>query len=110
MPKTKRNVKIFVLLCAAALACSAHAADVIIHLRNGDRVTGKITGETPTEGTLQSATLGKIIVPVGQILKREEVVATAPTTATSTNAVATTTTTNAPAAAPAPAAKPPAPA
>src|SRR5688572_27203286 len=93
MPKTKRSAKFLVLLSAAALALSAHAADVIIHLRNGDRVTGAITAESPTEVTLQSATLGKIIVPVGQILKREQVVASAP----STNTVAATPTPDAPA-------------
>lgn len=97
MPKTKRNAKFLVLICAAALALGTRAADVIIHLRNGDRLTGKIAGESPTEVTLQTATLGKILVPVGQILKREEVVATA-APSTSTNTVATTTTTNAPAA------------
>jgi putative salt-induced outer membrane protein YdiY len=103
MPKTKRNAKFLTLLCAAVLASSAPAADIIIHLRNGDRVTGAITAESPTEVTLQSATLGKIIVPVGQILKRDQVVAPAP----STNTVATATTTNAPAVAAKP---PPAPA
>lgn len=104
MPKIKRNANFLVLICAAALALGAQAADVIIHLRNGDRLTGNISGETPTEVTLQTATLGKIVVPVGQILKREEVVATA---AGSTNTVAVaTTTTNAPSAAPKPAATP----
>jgi putative salt-induced outer membrane protein YdiY len=112
MPKTKRSVNILlVAICAIGLAFGVNAADVIIHLRNGDRVTGKITGETPTEVTLQSPTLGKIIVPVGQILKRDEVVATnAPASAASTNTVATTTLTNVPAAtAKAPATPAPAP-
>ncbi|HUS37464.1 MAG TPA: DUF481 domain-containing protein [Verrucomicrobiae bacterium] len=108
MPKTKRNAKFLVLICAAALALGAHAADVIIHLRNGDRLTGRINSETPTEVTLQTATLGKIVVPVGQILKREEVVATTATPG-STNTVAAVTTTNAPAAAPKPATPTPAP-
>jgi putative salt-induced outer membrane protein YdiY len=84
------------------MALAANAGDVIIHLRNGDRVTGAIVGETPTEVTLQSGPLGKIIIPVGQILKREEIVATpaaaAKTSTTNTTTVATTTT-NAPAAA-----------
>jgi putative salt-induced outer membrane protein YdiY len=109
MLKTKRNAKFLVLICAAALAWGAQAADVIIHLRNGDRLTGKISGETATEVTLQTATLGKIVVPVGQILKREEVVAT-PSTPGSTNTVAAATTTNAPAAAPKPATPTPTPA
>src|SRR4051794_31368011 len=90
MPKTKRSGKVFwAVACAAVFAVAVNAADVIIHLRNGDRVTGKISGETATEVTLQSATLGKITVPVGQILKREEVLA-----ASTTNAAPSMTATN----------------
>jgi putative salt-induced outer membrane protein YdiY len=90
MRKTRRSVKVFwAVICAAVFSAAANAADVIIHLRNGDRVTGHISGETPTEVTLQSGTLGKITIPVGQILKREEVAA-----ASSTNAVASTNATN----------------
>src|ERR1051326_7672882 len=103
MRKTKRSVKsIFIVALAGCLAFAANAADLIIHLRNGDRLTGKIVGESPTEVTLQTPTLGKITIPVGQILKREEIVATNVTAAaTSTNTFAgTTTTTNAPTTAP----------
>jgi putative salt-induced outer membrane protein YdiY len=71
---------------------AARAADVIIHLRNGDRLTGAISSESPTEITLQTATLGKITIPVGQILKREQVVASG-----ATNVVATAVSTNKPA-------------
>lgn len=91
----------------ASLALAANAGDIIIHLRNGDRLTGKITGESPTEVTLQTGTLGKITIPVGQILKREEVVAppiaAGTTNAIGTNAVAAVTPpkTNAPPATPA---------
>jgi putative salt-induced outer membrane protein YdiY len=102
MRKTKRNASfVLVLICAAGLALAANAGDVIIHLRNGDRVTGKIVAETPTEVTLQSGPLGKVIVPVGQILKREEVVPVPAAANTSTNTNSTTVataTTNAPAA------------
>lgn len=94
MRKTKRNVNaIVVLACAGAMALAANAKDVIIFLRNGDRVTGAISAESTTEVTLQSGALGKIVIPVGQILKREEFVASP---ATGTNTVAATT--NAPAA------------
>src|SRR3954465_6494665 len=96
MRKTKRNVKfIFVLICAAALGLATNAGDVIIHLRNGDRVTGAILGETTGEVTLKSLSLGKIVIPVGQILKREEVIAPSATANAATNAAAATTTTNA---------------
>jgi putative salt-induced outer membrane protein YdiY len=96
MGKRKSNFT-FAALCACALALAAHGTDIIIHLRNGDRVTGKISAETTTEVTLQSGALGKLVIPVGQILKREEIVAGA-----STNTVATTTSTNAPTTAKAP--------
>ena len=99
MRKTKRNGNfIFVFVCAMALLLSANAKDVIIFLKNGDRVTGAITAESPTEVTLQTGALGKVVVPVGQILKREEVVTPAAASGSSTNTVAKTTSTNAPAA------------
>ena len=100
MRKTKRNLKfIQTLACAASLVFATHGGDIIIHLRNGDRVSGKITAETPTEVTLQSGSLGKIVIPVGQILKREEIVAANAPTAT-TNSVAINAGTNAPTAKP----------
>ncbi len=93
MVKTRRSVravKLFLLLvCAITVAFASQAAEVVIHLRNGDRVTGTISAETATEVTLQTHALGKISIPVGEILKREEVIAT--TTAPSTNTVAATT-------------------
>jgi putative salt-induced outer membrane protein YdiY len=88
MPKRKRSNRV----CWAALAVfvftvfASQAADVIIHLKNGDRVTGSITAETATEVTVQSGVLGKVTIPVGQILRREEVVAK--TAAPATNIVA----------------------
>jgi putative salt-induced outer membrane protein YdiY len=99
MPKTTRSANF--ILSAALAACltlAARAADnFIIHLRNGDRLTGKIVDENATELTLQTPTLGKITIPVGQILKREEIVATIAPAAGATNSVASATTTNAPA-------------
>jgi len=95
-------------LCAWTLFAS-QAADIIIHLKNGDRVTGSIASETATEVTLQTAPLGKITIPVGQILRREEVVAKP--AVTNAPPVVATVTTNKPAAPAAPpvAVKPPEP-
>jgi putative salt-induced outer membrane protein YdiY len=59
-------------------------------LRNGDRVTGEIVSETATEVTLRSGALGKVTIPVGEILKREQVVAKTAAPAPSTNVVTVT--------------------
>lgn len=123
MPKRKRNPNLLWLsrlIFLAFFAIASQAADVIIHLRNGDRVTGAIEAETATEVTIRSGTLGKIVIPVGEILRREGVTTPAPTTNTvttgapatpapTTNAVAVTAPTPSPAPAPAPVVKPPKP-
>jgi putative salt-induced outer membrane protein YdiY len=66
------------------LAASAGAAQaVVVYLRNGDRVTGEFISETATELTLRSGALGKVTISIGEILRREHLIA-----ATSTNTVA----------------------
>src|SRR4051812_21286702 len=62
MLKTKRSGNYLFLLGLAAAAFvvwSAEAADVILNLRNGDRLSGAIVSETPTEITIKSKALGK---------------------------------------------------
>ncbi len=44
-------------------------------LRNGDRVTGVVLVETPLYVTITNAVVGKLILPVAQIEKREPVLA-----------------------------------
>jgi putative salt-induced outer membrane protein YdiY len=89
MPKTKRSVKTIQfflrLACVVWIALATRAGEVMIHLRNGDRVTGTIAGETAAEVTIQSRSLGKITIPVGEILRREEVLTNAPTPSAATN-------------------------
>jgi hypothetical protein len=97
MPKRKSSNCLLCLAAAAALAWSTQAADVIIHLRNGDRLTGSIVSETPAEITIKTGSLGKITIPAAEIERREivgdqaapgtNVVAkvAAPSVATSTN-------------------------
>lgn len=99
MPK-RRSSKIFLCLAAAAaLAWSTQAADVIIHLRNGDRLTGSIVSETPTEITIKTGSLGKITIPANEIDHREIVHAQ---TASGTNTTAIVTNSVAQVAAPPP--------
>lgn len=109
MAKTLRRIKFrFAALAFFALTfLASQAAEVIIFLKNGDRITGIISAETATEVTLQTGPLGKVTIPVGQILRREEIVAKPAVT----NVVAAPTPpkTNAVAAAPPPVTKPAAP-
>jgi hypothetical protein len=93
MPKRRSSKFLLCLAAAAALAWSVDATDVIIHLRNGDRLTGSIVSETPTEITIKTGSLGKITIPAAEVDHREIVEAQV-ATGTNTTAVATTTTTN----------------
>jgi putative salt-induced outer membrane protein YdiY len=74
------------LALAAFAIVASQAADTIIYLRNGDRLSGKITSENSTDLTLEAGRLGKVVIPIGEISKREEVGA-ATTAAPATNQV-----------------------
>ena len=87
MPKRKRrSVNLFLWLGLAIwFSWAAQAAEIIVHLKNGDRVSGEFVSETATELTLRSKLLGNLAIPIGEILKREHPI-TAPII--STNVVA----------------------
>ncbi len=111
MRKRKRKSPIKACLAALFLALAvlagprAAAAEAVIHLRNGDRITGQIKSETATEITVQTGSLGLVAIPIGEIARREEKSTVAAPSAPTPQGAAT----NAPAAAPtpAPAATPP---
>ena len=98
------------LLVIAALA-SNQAAQVILHLKNGDRLTGKIVSDTTNSVVLATPFFGTVPVPLGEITKREILPEPPPggdnlsptTTATTNNATAGL----APSLHPAPGPKPP---
>src|SRR5687768_10884158 len=50
----------------------------ILHLSNGDRLSGRIVAETEREVTLLNSTLGQIVVRKSDIRMREEVNIDAP--------------------------------
>src|SRR5881409_293582 len=52
----------------------AAAQQVILHLRNGDRITGFISSETTNQIILTNAWSKGIVVPVNDIVKREPLV------------------------------------
>lgn len=115
LPPTGRTSRLRFARCPLALglaaALSAAEPGVILHLRNGDRLSGVIVAESASQVTLRSPVAGRLKVPQDQILRRETpgtaavppvVTPSAPTPATSPPALATTPP-PAPAAAPVPA-------
>lgn len=87
-----RSFAALVLFCGAA-----QAQNVILHLRNGDRIAGTIVSENTNTVTLSTDWIKELVVPVAKI-ERREIVAhaassqsalAASTNAASTNASAT---------------------
>ncbi len=93
------------ILAALILGNSVRAQNVILHLRNGDRLAGTIVSESTNEVRLSTVWSKELVVPVSEIERRETPVAEAKAPAT-TNGVApakpviVATATNAPAATP----------
>ena len=73
MRKRKRSVNHWLLcICAPLLLIQPlRAADFVLQLRNGDRLTGSIVSESATELVLQTKSLGAIKIPIGEIKKRD---------------------------------------
>lgn len=69
---------LWALLCVVATA----AQNVVVHLKNGDRLTGAIISETTNSLTLTNIFLGTVSIPLGEISKREIAPASVPTTNT----------------------------
>src|ERR1041385_4964353 len=59
------------LICLSALASFA-AENVLLQLRNGDRITGSIISENEKQITITTVWSKEVVVPLDQILKREK--------------------------------------
>jgi hypothetical protein len=59
---------------ALVLSVGASGQEVILHLRNGDRITGFITSETTNQIVLSNSWTKGLSVPLSTIVKREMVV------------------------------------
>ncbi|HEX4646361.1 MAG TPA: hypothetical protein VH598_12220, partial [Verrucomicrobiae bacterium] len=87
LPK-RRTLKIrcrAAALAAFAIVVAVRGQDVILHLRNGDRIAGTILSENTNQVTLSNAWTSALSVPLAQIERRE---IPAPTKNTATNAAA----------------------
>src|SRR5581483_5393869 len=86
------------LLVVLFLAGTIRAQNVVLHLRNGDRIAGTILSENTNTVTLSTVWIKELAVPVSQIERREILppppLAAATNIVIATNAVVTAGTTN----------------
>src|SRR5579872_2454420 len=59
------------MLVAMMIGGAAWGQNVILHLRNGDRIAGTILSETTNQVTLSTVWIKELVVPVAQIERRE---------------------------------------
>ena len=90
MPGLRRNnlYVCLVLVAAHFWLGAAFGQPILLHLRNGDRVSGQFVAEEPGQITITNGILGKIRLPLAQIERREWITnqpAAAPSPAVQTN-------------------------
>jgi putative salt-induced outer membrane protein len=95
MPGFRRNRLGACLALAAAHFCLGvgFGQPILVHLRNGDRLSGQFVAEEPGQITITNAILGRIVLPLAQIERREWItnqLAAARSLAAQTNAAPTT--------------------
>lgn len=72
------ELRSFLFVCAALLHLqNLHGQNLLLHLRNGDRVSGGFLSETNGQITVTNPILGRLVVPLAQIERRELVPAPA---------------------------------
>jgi hypothetical protein len=86
MPKRRRHKFISTCLLLLALCSTGRAQQVVLQLKNGDRLTGKIASETTNQIVFTTIWSNSITIPVDWITKRELLPALVSTNASSTNA------------------------
>lgn len=74
------------ILAALILGNSVRAQNVILHLRNGDRLAGTILSESTNEVRLSTVWSRELVVPVSQIERRETLAADVKSTTTTSDA------------------------
>jgi hypothetical protein len=71
MPKSQRHNFIPLLLLLLAFCWNARSQQVVLQLKNGDRLTGKIASETTNQVVLTTTWSNNITIPASWITKRE---------------------------------------
>src|SRR2546427_2929670 len=72
-PDASRSlIRVLALLLWLPALASIAAENVLLQLRNGDRITGSIISENEKQITLRTVWSKEVVVPVDQILKREK--------------------------------------
>lgn len=75
MQKRLRNdlwrLPAILLLVLVVHLARSHGAQVILHLKNGDRLTGSVISESTNSVTLSTPLFGNVSVPLGEIVRSE---------------------------------------
>jgi hypothetical protein len=66
------------VLAGSMRASATTAPAAVLHLRNGDRLTGTILAETSSHLTLSNKVVGAVLIPLKDISRREGVMTNAP--------------------------------
>lgn len=94
MPTLTRFFLVSLFLLHAGVSGLHSAEPMILHLRNGDRISGTLLSEDSKRVTLTNAVLGHLFIPLSAIARREgstnATVATSPVRAPATTASAPT--------------------
>ncbi len=67
----RHGVATLLLLAGWFIAVAAQGQSVLLHLRNGDRVSGQLLAEEPARLTLTNSILGRVVIPLAEITRRE---------------------------------------
>ncbi|MBU6410908.1 MAG: DUF481 domain-containing protein [Verrucomicrobia bacterium] len=70
----------FILLWAATAGGKVSAQTVILHLKDGDRISGRIVAETTNQVVLSNAWAGAVSIPLAEISNRETIKSAPPPT------------------------------
>jgi Protein of unknown function, DUF481 len=84
-----RDSLALLFLAGWLLAASAQGQSVILHLRNGDRLSGQLLAEEPARLTLTNSILGRVVIPLTEITRRESLTNAVGTLATVSPSAAT---------------------
>jgi len=72
-PDASRSwIRVLALLLWLPALASFAAENVLLQLRNGDRITGSVVSENEKQVTISTVWSKEVVVPVDQILKREK--------------------------------------
>ena len=69
--RRSRNSRLICALALAGFVAGARAQEVILYLRNGDRIAGRIVSENTNQVVVSTVWIKELAIPLAQIAGRE---------------------------------------